>query len=47
MTPILDIDGLPVGTGSIGPVVTRLKEAYFQVTKGEVDDYAEWRMPVY
>ena len=47
VTPILDIDGLAVGTGSIGPIVTRLKDAYFQVTKGEVDDYAEWRMPVY
>ena len=47
VTPILDIDGLPVGNASIGPVVTRLKEAYFRVTKGEVDDYAEWRMPVY
>ena len=47
VTPILDIDRLPVGSGAIGPVVTGLKEAYFRVTKGEVDDYPEWRMPVY
>ena len=47
VTPVVDIDRLLVGNGSIGPVVTQLREAYFQVTKGEVDDYAEWRMPVY
>ena len=47
VTPVVDIDGLPVGSGSIGPVVTRLKEAYFRVARGEVDDYSEWRMPVY
>ena len=47
VTPIVDIDRLPVSGGAIGPVVTRLKEAFFRVAKGEVDDYAEWRMPVY
>ena len=47
MTPIVNIDRIPVGAGEIGPVVRRLKEAYFRVAKGEVDDYAEWRMPVY
>ena len=47
VTPIVDIDGLPVGTGAIGAVVTRLKEAFFRVAKGEVEDQAGWRMPVY
>ena len=47
VTPIVNIDRIPVGTGEIGPVVRRLKEAYFRVAKGEVDDYADWRMPVY
>ena len=47
ITPIVDIDRLPVGIGSIGPIVTRLREAFFRVAKGEVDDYAEWRMSVY
>ena len=47
VTPVVDIDSLPVGTGSIGPVVTRLKEAFFRVAKGEVGEYTEWRMPVY
>ena len=47
VTPVVDIDRIPVGTGTIGPVVSRLKEAYFRVAKGEVEDYPEWRMPVY
>lgn len=47
VTPIVNIDRIPVGTGEIGPVVRRLKEAYFRVAKSEVDDYPEWRMPVY
>ena len=47
VTPIVNIDRIPVGSGEIGPVVRRLKEAFFRVAKGEVDDYADWRMPVY
>lgn len=47
VTPIVDIDGLPVGSGRPGPMVSRLKEAFFRVARGEVRDYAEWRMPVY
>lgn len=47
VTPIVNIDRIPVGAGEIGPVVRRLKEAYFRVATGELDDYAEWRMPVY
>ena len=47
VTPVVDIDRIPVGDGGVGPVVRQLKEAYFQVAKGEVDDYGEWRMPVY
>ena len=47
VTPVVDIDRLPVGTGEIGPVVRQLKDAYFRVAKGMVDDCAGWRMPVY
>ena len=47
VTPIVDIDRIAVGTGETGAVVTRLKEAFFRVAKGEGDDYAEWRTPVY
>ena len=47
VTPIVNIDRIPVGSGEIGPVVRRLKEAFFRVAKGEVDEYPDWRMPAY
>ena len=47
ITPITNIDGIPVGDGAVGPIVKRLQERYFAVVHGEVDDHAEWRTPVY
>ena len=47
MTPITNIDGIAVGDGQVGPVVKRLQERYFAIVHGEVDDYSEWRTPVY
>jgi len=46
-TPITSIDGLPVGSGAVGPVVRRLQKIYFDVVEGRVPDHPEWRVPVY
>jgi len=47
VTPITSIDRLPVGDGQVGPVVRRLQAAYFAIARGESEDYADWRTPVY
>lgn len=44
---ITQVEHRPVGTGVIGPVVTRLRELYFDVVKGKNPKYLHWCTPVY
>ncbi len=41
------IEHRPIGTGSIGPVVTRLRELYFDAVRGKLPQYRHWCTPVY
>jgi branched-chain amino acid aminotransferase len=47
VTPIVSIDGLPIGSGRAGPFVRRLQKLYFDVVEGRRRDHAHWRTPVY
>lgn len=44
--PVVAIDRMPVGDGTVGPVTIRLRERYFDVVRGLVGDRAAWRTPV-
>jgi branched-chain amino acid aminotransferase len=44
---ITQVEHRPIGTGSIGPVVSRLRELYFDVVKGKNPKYRHWCTPVY
>lgn len=44
---ITQIEHRPVGSGAIGPVVTRLRELYFDVVRGNNPKYRHWCTPVY
>jgi len=46
ITPIRTIDGLPVGTGTRGPITRRLQEEFFAITRGEKPDRYGWLSPV-
>ena len=41
------IDHRPVGTGKMGPVVSELRELYFDVVRGRSPKYRHWNTPVY
>jgi branched-chain amino acid aminotransferase len=41
------IDHRPVGTGKMGPVVSELRELYFDVVRGRSAKYRHWNTPVY
>lgn len=43
VTPIREVDGRTIGCGSRGPVTTQLQQRYFDIVKGQTDDYAQWR----
>jgi branched-chain amino acid aminotransferase len=44
---ITQIEHRPIGDGLIGPVVTRLREIYFDVVRGNHPQYRHWCTPVY
>lgn len=47
ITPVIEIDRRPVGTGSIGSLTRRLQGAFNDVVRGKNAKYAEWCKPVY
>jgi len=44
---ITQVEHRPIGEGSIGPVVSRLREIYFDVVRGKNTKYRHWCTPVY
>ena len=42
VTPIAEIDHIPIGEGSRGPVTKELQDAYFGITTGEREDKHGW-----
>ena len=44
---ITQIEHRPIGSGTIGPVVTGLRELYFDVVRGRNPKYQHWCAPVY
>ncbi|GGF49181.1 putative branched-chain-amino-acid aminotransferase [Aliidongia dinghuensis] len=47
LVPVVDIDGITIGSGSPGPVTKLLQEAYFAAVTGAIDVPADWLTPVY
>ncbi len=47
ITPIVEIDHRPVGTGHTGPITKRLQTLYSAIVRGKVERYREWCTPVY
>ena len=47
VSPVVEVDRRPVGSGKIGPIATRIQELYFQVVKGRHPKYRHWCTPVY
>jgi branched-chain amino acid aminotransferase len=47
VTPATQIDHRPIGTGSIGPIVSQLRKLFYEVVTGRVPKYRDWLTPVY
>ena len=47
VTPVLEVDGRPIGNGGIGPITAELQKLYFEVINGKRDEYAHWLTPTY
>jgi len=42
VTPIRELDRLPIGTGSRGPVTEKIQSAFFAIVNGQNPQYAHW-----
>jgi branched-chain amino acid aminotransferase len=47
VTPVIEIDRRPIGSGKVGPITARLRELYFQAIYGRNPKYLHWCTPVY
>ncbi len=47
ISPVIEVDRRPVGSGAVGPVTKRIKDHYFDIVRGRVPAYAHWVTPVY
>jgi branched-chain amino acid aminotransferase len=42
VTPIREVDGKTIGTGTCGPITERIQEVFFALTKGKDVRYSQW-----
>ena len=47
VTPVTEVDRIPVGSGKPGPISKKLQDTYFQIVTGELADYQNWLDPIY
>ena len=46
VTPIRELDGRAIGTGSRGPITEKLQSKYFDLVHGRVDEHMDWLSPI-
>lgn len=47
VTPVVEVDHRPVGSGKMGPVTGQLVRLYFDIIRGRNPKYADWCTPCY
>lgn len=47
ITPIVSVDGIPVGKGSVGPTTKKIQKWFFEVVEGKQPKRMKWLTPVY
>ncbi|HHY97315.1 MAG TPA: branched-chain amino acid transaminase [Firmicutes bacterium] len=47
ISPVIEVDHRPVGTGEVGPITRKLQELYNDVVHGRVARYRKWCAAVY
>ena len=42
ISPVIEIDHRPIGSGEVGPIASLIKERYFDAVRGHLPEYAHW-----
>jgi branched-chain amino acid aminotransferase len=46
ITPVVDVDGRTVGTGTVGDSTAKVQQLFFDIVHGNDERYASWLVPV-
>ena len=46
VSPVVEVDHRPVGSGEVGPVATLIKDRYFDAVRGRLPEYRSWLTPI-
>jgi branched-chain amino acid aminotransferase len=46
VSPVIEVDHRPVGTGTVGPITRRISERYFAAVRGNLPEYRTWLTPI-
>ena len=47
VSPVIEVDRRPIGTGKVGEFTQELQNIYFGAVRGETPKYKDWTIPVY
>jgi len=47
IAPIVRVDHRQIRDGAIGPIARHLNQSYFDATRGHLQEYRKWLVPVY
>ena len=47
VTPVIEIDRIPIGNGEFGEVSRLLQRRYFEAITGRIPEYKHWLTPTY
>jgi len=46
VSPIIEVDHRPVGSGAVGPIGRLVRDRYFDAVRGRLPEYADWLTPI-
>jgi branched-chain amino acid aminotransferase, group I len=46
VSPIIEVDHRPVGSGAIGPIARLVRDRYFDAVRGRLPEYEHWLTPI-
>jgi branched-chain amino acid aminotransferase len=46
LSPVVELDHRKIGTGEIGPITLRMRQAYFDAVRGRTPAFAHWLTPI-
>ena len=46
VSPVIEVDHRPVGSGQVGPIGRLVRDRYFDAVRGRLPEYAHWLTPI-